>query len=159
MNIFEYAMKLEKDGENYYRELAEKVENPGIKNILTMLADDEVKHYNIFKNMSEKTEPSMQETDVLKKSRNIFTDMQGKEIDSGIGQKEMYRKAQDLEKKTQDFYEKKASEVHDAAQKELFLKIADEEKRHYFLLENIINFVSRPETWLEDAEFNHLEDY
>jgi len=159
MNIFEYAMKLEKDGEKYYRELTDKVDSPGIKRILTMLADDEVKHYNIFKNMSKKTEPSMQETDVLKKSRNIFTEMQGKQVDPGIGQKEMYKKAQDLEKKTQDFYEKKASEVHDAAQKELFLKIADEEKRHYFLLENIINFVSRPETWLEDAEFNHLEGY
>jgi rubrerythrin len=159
MNIFEYAMKLEKDGEKYYRELADKINSPGIKNILIMLADDEVKHYNIFKNMSEKTEPSMQETEVLKKSRNILTKMQGKEIEPNIGEKEMYRKAQDLEKKTQDFYEKKSSEVHDAAQKKLFLKIAEEEKRHYFLLENIINFVSRPETWLEDAEFNHLEEY
>jgi rubrerythrin len=159
MNIFEYAMNLEKDGEKYYRELSEKVNSPGLKSILTMLADDEVKHYNIFKNMSKKTESSMQETDVLKKSKNIFSEMQGKKIEAGIGQKEMYRKAQDLEKKTQEFYEKKASEVHDAAQKGLFLKIADEEKRHFFLLENIINFVSRPETWLEDAEFNHLEEY
>jgi len=159
MNMFEYAMKLEKDGEDYYRELSEKVNSPGIKSILNMLADDEVKHYNIFKNMSKKTKSSMQETDVLKKSKNIFTEMKGKQIDPDIGQKEMYRKAQKLEKETQDFYEQKASEVHDPVQKELFLKIAEEEKRHYFLLENIINFVSRPETWLEDAEFNHLEEY
>lgn len=152
-------MKLEKDGEKYYRQLSKNLKNPGMKSILNMLADDEVKHYNIFKNMSERTQPSMKETDVLKKSRNIFTEMQGEQIDPGIGKREMYKKAQDLEKKTQEFYEKKAAEVHDATQKELFLKIADEEKRHYFLLENIINFVSRPETWIEDAEFNHLEEY
>lgn len=159
MNIFEYAMKMEKDGEKYYRELSEKVDNTGLKSILTMLAEDEVKHYDIFKSMSKKTNPSMQQTDVLKKSRNIFTEMKMKEIGSEIGQKDMYKKAQDIEKRSQEFYEQKASEVHDPIQKELFLKIAEEEKRHYFLLENIINFVSRPETWLEDAEFNHLEDY
>jgi len=87
MNIFKYAMKLEKDGEKYYRKLSKKVNDPGLKSIMTLLANDEVKHFNTFK------------------------------------------------------------------------EIADEEKRHYFLLENIIQFVSRPKTWLEDAEFNHLEEY
>jgi len=159
MNIFKYAMKLEKDGEKYYRKLSKKVNDPGLKSIMTLLADDEVKHFSTFKEMAEKTEASMQQSDVLKESKNIFTEMKGKKIDLEIGQKEMYKKAQELEKKTQEFYEKKASEVQDPAQKELFLKIADEEKRHYFLLENIIQFVSRPETWLEDAEFNHLEEY
>ncbi|MFW6129156.1 MAG: ferritin-like domain-containing protein [Candidatus Aminicenantaceae bacterium] len=159
MNIFDYAMKMEKDGEKYYRDLSEKVNNTGLKSILNMLADDEVKHYNIFKSMSENSSPSMQETDVLKKSKNIFTEMKGKEIDPDIGQKELYKKAQEIEKESQKFYEQKATQVKDSIQKELFLKIAEEEKRHYFLLENIINFVSRPETWLEDAEFNHLEEY
>ena len=27
------------------------------------------------------------------------------------------------------------------------------------ILEGIIEFVSRPQTWLENAEWNHLEDY
>jgi rubrerythrin len=43
--------------------------------------------------------------------------------------------------------------------KEIFLKLADEEKKHYFLLENIIDFVSRPQKWLENAEFYHLDEY
>ena len=43
--------------------------------------------------------------------------------------------------------------------KRIFQKLAEEEKKHYFLLENIIQFVSRPETWLENAEFYHLEEY
>jgi len=159
MEIFEYAMKMEKDGEKYYRELSDRVKHPGLKSILTMLADDEVKHFNIFKAMSEKTKTSLQKTDILEKSKNIFTEMRGGKIDPDIGQKDMYNKAQDIEKKSWEFYEGKASEADDQEQKDLFLNIAEEEKRHYFLLENIINFVSRPETWLEDAEFNHLEDY
>ncbi len=31
MNIFEYAMQMEKDGEAYYRQLVQKVDNKGLK--------------------------------------------------------------------------------------------------------------------------------
>ena len=47
MNIYKYAMKMEKDSENYYRELANKTGDLGLQNILKMLANDEVKHYHI----------------------------------------------------------------------------------------------------------------
>ena len=45
MDIFEYALQMEKDGENFYRDLVRQTDNKGIKTILTMLADEEVKHY------------------------------------------------------------------------------------------------------------------
>ena len=51
MNIYKYAMKMEKDGENYYRELANKTGDVGLRNILKMLANDEVKHYHIIEQM------------------------------------------------------------------------------------------------------------
>jgi rubrerythrin len=75
-----------------------------------------------------------------------------------IAEVELYRKAQDIETKTRDFYIEKSAEV-DAAQKEILLKIADEEKRHYLVLEKIIDFVNRPDYWLENPEWYHLEDY
>lgn len=54
MNVYEYAMKVEKEGEAYYREMAEISPNAGLKRIFTMLADEEVKHYNVFKSMMKK---------------------------------------------------------------------------------------------------------
>ncbi len=54
MNVYEYAMKVEKEGEAYYREMAAAANNAGLKRIFTMLADEEVKHYNVFKNMMKK---------------------------------------------------------------------------------------------------------
>ncbi|GAH92585.1 unnamed protein product, partial [marine sediment metagenome] len=51
MNIYKYAMKMEKDSENYYNELANKTDDAGLRNILKMLASDEVKHYNIIEQM------------------------------------------------------------------------------------------------------------
>jgi rubrerythrin len=80
-------------------------------------------------------------------------------FDIDAGQIELYKKAQDIEKKSRDFYLEKAEEVEEDFQKETFRKLAEEEKKHYFLLENVIQFVSRPQTWLENAEFYHLEEY
>jgi len=51
MNIFEYAMQMEKDGEDYYRQLAQQTVNKGMRTILAMLADEEVKHYNVLESV------------------------------------------------------------------------------------------------------------
>ncbi|MFA5252189.1 MAG: ferritin family protein, partial [Phycisphaerae bacterium] len=72
---------------------------------------------------------------------------------------ELYRQAMKLEKQSEDFYLDCADKTKDARQKQLFLQLASEEKKHCYLLENIVDFVSRPRSWLENAEFFHLEDY
>jgi rubrerythrin len=159
-NIFEYAMQMEKDGEDYYRQLAQQASNDGMRTILTMLADEEVKHYNALEKIqSQKTQ--IVESGILTDAKNVFAQIKesGESFDFDISQADLYKKARDIEKKSQDFYTEKASEVTQEYQKELFLKLADEEKKHYVLLDNIIDFVSKPEQWLENAEFFHLEDY
>jgi len=160
MDIFEYAMRMEKDGENYYRQLVKKTDNKGIKAIFTMLAEEEVKHYKTVAQMKTQR-PQMAETKVLANARNIFAQMRdsGESFDFSAKQIKLYEKAQDIEKKSEDFYRQKAGEVEQQYQREIFLKLAEEEKKHYFLLENIIHLVSRPQTWLENAEFYHLEEY
>ncbi len=160
MDIFQYAMQMEKDGEDYYRQLADRTENKGLKTILTMLADEEVKHYNTIEEM--KTEKlQLAQTTILADAKNVFVQIKesNENFDFDSKQAELYKKAQDIEKKSEDFYREKVNQVEKEYQKEIFLKLAEEEKKHYFLLENIIQFVSRPETWLENAEFNHLEEY
>ena len=74
-------------------------------------------------------------------------------------QTKLYRKAQEIEEKSYQFYLEKGDTVEIESQKKIFLKLAAEEKKHMFLMENIVDFVSRPETWIENAEFNHLDDY
>ncbi|MHC4941877.1 MAG: ferritin family protein [Planctomycetota bacterium] len=70
-----------------------------------------------------------------------------------------YRKALEVELKSEAFYKEKAEEVEEAYAKELFLKIAAEEKKHAHLLEHIIDFITKPDTWLESAEFRNIEDF
>lgn len=161
MDIYEYAMKMERDGENYYRELAGKISNKGLKNILNMLADEEVRHYNIIREMKENEDTGMIETDVLKDAKSIFARMRDEKDVTYIDKSEivLYTKALELEKKSEDFYLMKADGVEKQSRKTIFLKLAEEEKRHYRILENIIDFVSRPLQWLEDAEWYHLDEY
>ena len=51
MNVYEYAMKLEKEGESYYRDLAKGSPFESLKKVFEILANEEVKHYILFKNM------------------------------------------------------------------------------------------------------------
>lgn len=161
MDIFEFAMQIEKEGENYYREIADKCDDEGLKKIMIMLSDDEVKHYNTLMKMKDSIEVQFEDTGILSAAKNVFIDLKEKDdtFDFDASQTEIYKKAQEIEKKSEDFYRKKSFEVNDENQKSIILKIAEEEKKHYFLLENIIEFVSRPETWIENAEFNHLDEY
>jgi rubrerythrin len=160
MDIYEYAMKMEKDGEGYYRELAEKSPEAGIKNIFTMLADAEVIHHDIFKRMKEHETPEVAETKILSDVRNIFEKMKEgtKKIEQfNLKETELYHKAKGIEKVSRDFYLKQADEAENPGQKEIFLKIADEEKKHFLILEELIIFISKPHVWLENAEWYDLE--
>jgi len=160
MDIFDCALKMEKDGESFYRDIAAKTNNKGLQTILTMLADEEVKHYRAIENMRQ-DKYQMTETTVLDDARNIFVDMKyaEEEFESEQEQAELYEKAQEIEKKSQLFYQEKASRTDKDDQKKLFERLAKEEEKHYSLLENIIEFVSRPKKWLENAEWYHLEEY
>jgi rubrerythrin len=125
-----------------------------------MLADEEVRHFGILQQL-EQGEAEHVETKILDHAENVFVQMKetGRDIATDVSQIQIYREGQALEQKSVDFYTEKANEVPEQFQKEVLLKLADEEKKHYFLLENIIDFVSRPATWLENAEFCHLEEY
>jgi rubrerythrin len=162
MNIFDFAMTMEKDGESYYRELAKKCnDKEGLRKILNMLADDEVKHYQTLEKMKNMETADIEETQILKNVKNIFVQLKEEraEIKTDISQLDLYKKAQEIEKKSEDFYLQKVEELENEKHKQILLKIADEEKKHYYLLQNIIEFVSRPQKWIENAEFHHLEEY
>lgn len=161
MDIFEYAMQMERDGEAYYRDLAAKCNLEGLKRILTMLADDEAVHYHVFKNLKDHSTTKLQGSTVVKDAKNIFAEMKDKETPFNLAGSEidLYKKAVEIENKSEDFYREKADEVESEDAKRLLLEIAEEEKNHAFLLEHMVAFLARPQTWLENAEFHHLDEY
>jgi len=161
MDIFDFAMDLEKEGEKYYRQIAAKSNNTGYKNIFNMLADDEVKHFNVFRDMKEEHGVDFTDTKVLDAARKTFVDFvrEGDPFKKEGEQKELYEKALDIEKRSRDFYLEKAEEVADDSKKKILKKIAGEEEKHFKLIDRLLGFIKEPETFLENAEFFQKDDY
>ncbi len=161
MDIFALAMQIEQEGRAYYLQIASRTRNNGLKTILTWLADEENKHYHIFERLKENHTARLQASAILADAKRIFAEMKPEVSDAPLEPKQldMYQAAQKLEEKSREFYLAQAQGVADASLKDMLLAIAEEEKKHYFLLEHIIVFVSQPQVWLENAEFNHLDEY
>jgi rubrerythrin len=165
MNIYQFAMQMENDGENYYRVLAKECTVPGLARIFMMLADEEVKHYNMIERLSRK-EKNLQlvEASILENVKNVFVMMQVAKEDLHIDTTKAaseYRKACAIEEMSQEFYLEKAGLVEDGYERQMFLRLAKEEENHLRIMENVVEFVSRPEpgNWLENAEWHHLHEY
>jgi rubrerythrin len=158
MNVYDYAIKMEQTSEKYYRGMAADCSDIGLKTILTMLADEEAKHYHALVQMKAGQSQNVQ-SKLLSRVKNVFAKMAapvGKTC--GVSQIDLYKKAQEMEKKNEEFYRQKAATEQDQAQ-ELLLKMAREEQKHWVILEGIIEFVSRPEQWVVNAEWNKMEVY
>jgi rubrerythrin len=161
MDIYEFAMKMEKDGESFYRETAAGCGIPGVATILNLIADEEVKHYELFERLSRGQDPALAESGLLEGTKNVFQEMRDGPGDFklDLSQVELYKQAQEIEKKSETFYRDRAAETEVVAQRKLFETIADEERRHYLIVGRIIEFVNRPSQWLENAEWHHLDEY
>lgn len=161
MEAFNYAKIMEKDGEKFYRELSAAAESVGLKKILDLLAEAEVGHYNRLSEMERGVSPQLAATNILTDAKNVFTGMQSKSFDPkfSYSQVEVYKQALEIEEKSIEFYKKTAAEMKSSDQRDLFLRLAEEERSHYFLVDNILEFMLRPFRWLENAEFIHLDEY
>jgi len=161
MDIFQFAMEKEKFSEDYYRQLAERTDHKGLKNICNMLADEESKHYKIVKQMSRRIPAKVAQTHILGNAKKVFEIMResAEKFNFNVSELELYQKARDIEKESRKFYLEKSEQVEDTCQKGIFKKLANEEQKHFVLLENICDFVARPEWFLENAEMYRFDDY
>jgi len=161
MNVFDFAMKMELDGKAYYQKLAGETATVGLKKIFLQLADDEQKHYDTFEGLKKRTAPSMQATTALEDAKNIFEELkQEKSTVSESGDDlEGYRHAMKLEADSFRFYEDASSRETDPSVKDLLLRIAGEEQKHFNILQNVFDFVNAPNQYLAWGEFSNLDEF
>lgn len=162
MNPMETALELEERSRQLYLNLAQRcLTHEGIKKILLMLAADHEQHAQAFSAMKKKAASPSIKTQAFKSAKKIFTDMQNKQdtFSCDIDQLHLYEEAKkEIEKKAQ-FYGDMLKAMSSDENKTLLTKIIKEEEKQILFLDNIIQMVNRPNTWIEDAEFNHLDEY
>lgn len=161
MKPLDYAMQIELEGERLYRSFAKKSSSEELKTLFNWLADSEVNHYKIFMDMKSHSINSIEDDTLLKDIDNILCHVKEKnsKADFKFHQADIYSDILDIERKMACFYEQKAEESKDVKLKEVFHRIAQEEKRHQYIVENLIEFVNNPEIWLKEDKLKEILSY
>jgi rubrerythrin len=160
MNVYEFAIKMEQDGEKYYRSLNSHIDHRGLSSLLNALADDEVKHAQVLQAMASGSNgKQMPESSVLSTAKNVFQEIIDSDnipdADSDIIS--LLEKALELERQSEQFYLEKEREITELDDRQIFQSIAAEEKKHYCLIEELIAFHQQPRSYLESGEFGKLD--
>lgn len=163
MNVFEFAMKMEKDGQHFYESEAARTPNPALKKIWLQLAGDEIKHYEIFRRLRDgeiQEAKAMAElgTKILATAKTVFEQLpkDGSDFKFGDDVIAAWNKAQQVELDTEKFYREKAGEEPKAEIKRAFSLLAEEEHKHVVLIEHVLEFLHQPKSWLDDAEWSNI---
>jgi rubrerythrin len=155
MDMFEFSIQMEKDAEALYRKMAEAAPVEGIKKVLLMLAEDEVRHRVAIENLQKKMAiPSVEGTALDIKT--VFDEMKQDENITNISVDAVddYKKAVEIEKRGMEFYQQKFAEADDPESKKLFEILMNQETYHLRTTENLLDVVQTPEWWVTNAEFN-----
>lgn len=161
MNIFDFAIKMELNGKIFYEKLAKTSQDKGLQAIFSELAKDEQKHYEIFLALQAGQKVHMADSTVLEKSKNVFETLLAdkKSHVPTQGDLEGYRYAMKIEADSFRLYEDAARQEPNPETKQLLLRIAAEEHKHFNILENIYAFINAPSQYLAWGEFSNLEEF
>lgn len=161
MNVLAVAISMEVDLEQYYLKQAEINKNNSLHKIFTMLANDERQHANILRSKSQELNYDLKASETFVESKKVFKEMKNFELEIKElpSQLDSFRMALDMEKKSIDAYNDILSETKDEKAKELFEFLIKQEEEHYKTIEQLVIHLTRPEEWVEDAEFGEREEY
>lgn len=143
--ILRYAMQMELDGANFFKDNAEKFVNPTSKELFMKLADVEMEHYRYLENQLEtylETDKFDVSDEVLDREEDIFDKREESEhIEATLEQSDIpditiLRMAYLIEKDFKEFYEKHAKEAENEDIKKIFQKLAKWEAGHEKLFKN-----------------------
>lgn len=161
MNVLEFAINMELEGEKYYSEQAEKNKDNGLKNIFIILAKDENDHAKILQNKLNNLPYKLNNSDTLSEVKNLFDEIKdfNSEIKQIPEQLDLYTAALEKEKESVELYEKLLAEANDGESRDLYKFLINQEKDHYTTLEEIVSQLNKVNDWVESAEFGLRPEY
>ena len=159
MNSIEFAINMELENKRFYMEHAEKTEDNGLKSIFHTLAEEESIHARILKSKSETLPYEL--VDTYAEIKNIFTEIGRyksmiKQLPDAL---DVYNMALESEKKSLKMYQEMRAEAVDEREEKIFDFLIEQEDDHCKVMEQLVEMVSRPNEWVESAEFGLRKEY
>ncbi len=169
LEMLKTALEMEKKGEKYYAEAAEKTQNPMGQEIWKMLRSDELVHMNRIKKIYESISggqpwseelfaEATQHTDLNQVFGNL-TKKHGKDIKADTPDLKAIDVGIDLELNAINYYEKHLTGAQDPMERKFLNRMIDEEKSHYLALSDMKMYLIDPVGWFRDKESTHLDGY
>jgi rubrerythrin len=145
-----YAVKMELDGEKYYREQAGLNRGTSLYPVFITLAEDECSHAQILEDKSKSLGYGMN-TRAGSSAKSVFAGLADfkLEMKSRPDQADVYRMALEKEKQSIELYKKLMEESADG--KDLYAFLIAQEEEHYGILEELLKAANRPNEWVESA--------
>ncbi len=161
MNIFDCALKMERDAKVHYEELAKAAPVPELRNLFGMLAAAETEHYDSLMKMKEDPSAAGAEFKALKEAACAFRPLLDKrDVIAGMkGDEDGYQHVVKEEEDSVRLYEDLLAKAEDERTRNLLRALIEEEKRHLSIIENIYSFIEEPHTYLAWGEFSNLKEY
>jgi len=158
-NAIKEAIKLEINGRNFFTHAAEITHNELGKKMFQRLADEEVKHLEVFSKLftsvlKEKDWKKYVKGEELKGESPLIEELASRmKKAEGKSDIEALSIGMQLEEQAIEHFQKAANEVDDPQAREIFLNICEEEKFHYDLLQSQRDSLTHSGFWLDSAEF------
>ena len=159
--VWGLAKSMEKEGIKYYEKCAADPRNRDVAPVFTLLVKEEARHLAVFEKMEKGfSAPANALTPSMARAKKIFAKLAARSRQSEIkpGVESAYKAALKMEQESIKHYSGMMKKLDDL-QKSALEHIIEEERNHVRLMESFIEYVRRPEEWLENAEFNQLEEY
>jgi rubrerythrin len=137
---------------------------PELKEIFLYLAEEEKRHFAIFKNMHEgKTEEAVRVlgSNTMAETKNVFVQLIEGNDDTSFGEdvRQTWNEALKIEEKAVKLYSEEAAKEKDPARKELLERITEEERSHVYLIDNMLSFMADPQTFAESQNFKNFKSW
>jgi rubrerythrin len=162
MDFFDLAKNMEKESRKMYETFSADAPLKELKSVFSFLAVEEQGHWELFASMQKKSAVAAPVDDnILDRAKHMLAGWaHAFSVPGTIADFESaYVKALLKEKEAVAFYEKEKENLKSFDHKKVLDIIIEQEQRHKRLMEELVDFVRRPKQWVENAEFNHLDEY
>ena len=158
MEVLRFAQEIDRNGQLFYQEMAERAESVGVRNIFQMLAQREARL--LARLATRAVEADAVDAPTLDQRVNVFDQLRRQEDHLAVGNDvAAYRLALDAEREVVFQYETAAAAEESPALRKVLAEIAEDEREILAELEQLYDFTNAPNNFLAWGEFSNLGEF
>lgn len=163
MNLFDFALQMERDAADFYQKLSQAASDQGYRRFFADLASDHEERLRFIESVrsdDQRTDgASWQVVDEVCSPWRVTPEQPAEVEGPDGGLAEAYRYALELETAEVHCFSSMLAKTDSDKVKKTLQKIAEEEHRHVEDFRNVYDFINAPNQYLAAGEFSNLDEF